>query len=334
MPTLRLVLLLFVVLLLVLSPAAIFAQDAALTCDEALDAARAAYDNDDKDTAWSLAAQAEVLCLHEPLQFSQAQGLRSRSEGSAIDWATAAEPGGVALDDDHSAFLACKGEGSPTVIFEPWGGGTWLDWKNIQPAVSTVTRACAYTRATPGSDEVRTAQDQVDDLMTLLEIAEIEPPYIFVGIESAGFTVPLLAGQHPDLVDGMVLIEVYLPEFWGLFAENPDLMDPVFAFTFQKILEDPLYDSPHLDILASSEQAVVFDDFGNIPLAVLASNRRVYTEEGLTVYMALLEDFVSRSTNSRLTIAESPLGAPEIILVQPIIEEIFWVLDEARAAED
>lgn len=322
-------------LLLVVWSGAVFAQGAELTCDGALVEAQAAYDNGEKDTAWALAAQAEILCLHDNDLFRKAQRLRSRS-GLTRDWLAAAEPGRVDLDDTRSLFLACQGEGSPIVIFEHGFFDTWMDWGDIQPAVSTVTRTCAYTRAAPPSDEVRTTQDQVDDLIALLEIAEIEPPYILAGHGIAGFNLTLFTEQYTNLVRGIVLVDGYHPEFFERAVENPSWLSPGFAVFIQRSIDNPL--EPyigHLDILASGEQAAVNDDFGDIPTVVLTAGRNSnFTEEGLQVWIESHKDFASWSTNSRHVIAGDSGHRMQDDVPEIVIEEILWVLDEARATED
>ncbi len=47
----------------------------------------------------------------------------------------------------RSLYITCKGEGSPTVIFESGYGADHYYWKSVLAEVSKHTLACAYDRA-------------------------------------------------------------------------------------------------------------------------------------------------------------------------------------------
>lgn len=104
------------------------------------------------------------------------------------------------------------GEGYPTVIFDSGSGGTHLDWQVVQPEVAKFTRSLTYDRAGYGwsdsSSEPRTAEQAVCELRQLLKKAEIEPPYILVGMSLGGLFTRLFAYHYPEEVAGMVLVDV------------------------------------------------------------------------------------------------------------------------------
>jgi pimeloyl-ACP methyl ester carboxylesterase len=73
------------------------------------------------------------------------------------------------------------------------------------------SRTCAYDRADLGRSGPdpgpRTIADLGDDLLTLLDVAGVEGPYVFVGGSYGGNIVTVLAARHPDAVAGLVLVD-------------------------------------------------------------------------------------------------------------------------------
>jgi pimeloyl-ACP methyl ester carboxylesterase len=304
------------------------------TCDEGsndvLAAAQAAYDAKDYETAWWLAAHGEALCVNSVDRYRVAWRLRD-SAWAKIDPTTryTFEPGNVNIGD-YELFMNCWGEGSPTVIFENGLDGSSADWI-MQPAISTVTRACAYDRlgAHSGGDDIpegalRTTQDQVNDLVALLQAAEIDPPYVLVGWYWAGYNIRLLTDQHPDLVAGAVLFEAVHPDWLEPYAQ----IDPEFEMV---VIRMPL-DQEQFDLAASTAQASATGGFGARPLAVITrSFQPPETEEAYTLWMAYQDKYAALSTNSLHIISErietSIYTEPELV-----VRAILWVVGEVRAS--
>jgi pimeloyl-ACP methyl ester carboxylesterase len=107
--------------------------------------------------------------------------------------------------------IQCVGEGSPTIILDAGQGGWSSDWETLMLEMNSDNRVCAYDRAGYGwSDAVkgeRSPQDAADDLVNLLTLADIEPPYLLVGFSHAGLADRIFAAQHTDLLTGLVLID-------------------------------------------------------------------------------------------------------------------------------
>lgn len=110
----------------------------------------------------------------------------------------------------------CIGTGSPTVIFEQGGEGNIGNWKDVQPAISSITRTCFYDRAGFGySDPPRldvTAVNVTDDLRALLQAQGIVGPIVLVGHSVGGFYATVYADRFPEDVAGLVLVD---PGFSG-----------------------------------------------------------------------------------------------------------------------
>src|SRR4051794_13342381 len=111
----------------------------------------------------------------------------------------------------RSLFVECHGSGSPTVVLEAGFGGSSKSWVTVVPALSRITRTCAYDRAGLGSSVampgVHDAGGEVADLGRLLARAGIAPPYVLVGHSYGGLLVRMFARTHQRDTAGMVLVD-------------------------------------------------------------------------------------------------------------------------------
>lgn len=72
---------------------------------------------------------------------------------AAVDAKAYPMPGQLIDVGAHSLHLNCTGSCSPTVVFEPGGGGMSSSFGWIAPAVARDTRVCVYDRAGRGWSE-------------------------------------------------------------------------------------------------------------------------------------------------------------------------------------
>ena len=110
--------------------------------------------------------------------------------------------------------LNCTGDAAtskPTVILEPGIGDFSVEWSLVQPRVTQFARVCSYDRAGDGWSDLgpypRTFRQIVYELHTLLQKADIQPPYVLVGHSYGGWLVRLYAYTYPADVAGMVLVD-------------------------------------------------------------------------------------------------------------------------------
>ena len=107
--------------------------------------------------------------------------------------------------------IDCSGQGSPTVILESGSGGPSIDWLMVQPEVAKFSRVCSYDRAGYGwSDpgpQPRSSLQIAHELKQLLQAAGERGPYILVGHSMGGYAIRVYAGQYPNDVAGMVLVD-------------------------------------------------------------------------------------------------------------------------------
>lgn len=113
--------------------------------------------------------------------------------------------------------IDCRGNGSPTVIFEAGldSGGS-LSWDRVHDAVAQTTRACAYDRAgvmwsdpTPGKQDGETVSD---DLHTLLKATGINGPLVMVGHSLGGPYIMNYVRKYGDPVKGVVFVDTSHPD--------------------------------------------------------------------------------------------------------------------------
>lgn len=112
--------------------------------------------------------------------------------------------------------IHCEGMGSPTVILDA-GLGDWsTHWTSVQNLLKNETRVCSYDRAGYGwSDPGPRPRDSlriVAELHSLLEKADITPPYLLVGHSFGGINMRLFASTYPAESAGLVLVDASHPD--------------------------------------------------------------------------------------------------------------------------
>lgn len=154
-----------------------------------------------------------------------AVGIFYQTAASAHDREAFTPPGNLFQVDGHALHLYCLGKGSPTILLESGVGGNTLVWAYIQPAVAQTTRVCAYDRAGYGWSEpglsARTTPQLAQELHSLLNQTDIEPPYILAGHSFGGLVVRTFASLYPDEVVGLVLVDAAHPNQF-----SPDRCSP------------------------------------------------------------------------------------------------------------
>jgi len=107
--------------------------------------------------------------------------------------------------------LDCEGQGSPTVILESGARPSARSWLLVQPEVARFARVCSYDRAGYGwsepGPEPRTSLQIAKELKVVLETAGENGPFVLVGHSMGGFHVRVFAGQYPNEIAGIVLVD-------------------------------------------------------------------------------------------------------------------------------
>lgn len=130
------------------------------------------------------------------------------------------EPSGRFVDiGGRKLRLVCDGPKSdkPVVWMEAGAWGLAADFAAIQQGLTAKgVRSCAYDRAGMGFSDPgpgpRNSAAIAADLAKLIEASGERGPFILMAHSMGGQHIRLFAGQHPDQVAGLVLLEATTPE--------------------------------------------------------------------------------------------------------------------------
>lgn len=211
--------------------------------------------------------------------------------------ATAYPPPGELIDiGGFSLHLYCKGQGSPTVIFEAGAGHSSLYWLDIQDRIAETQQACVYDRAGHGwsdfSDASPGSETVARNLHLLLGNAGLAAPYLLVGHSSGGLYVREYANLYPDEVAGIVFVDSshenqlrrIPPELAALVKPAPELELCRFLAPFgimrmlgiaeSLIVNEPLPQDLHGAAVASLNRTGFCNAFLNEQIAVFADSNQ------------------------------------------------------------
>jgi pimeloyl-ACP methyl ester carboxylesterase len=111
----------------------------------------------------------------------------------------------------HLYGQGLKNGKGPTVIFENGIRGFSFDWIPVQAKVASFAKVYSYDRAGSAWSELGprpfTMHQSVYNLHTLLQKANVPPPYVLVGASHGGLLGRLFAQLYPGEVVGMVLVD-------------------------------------------------------------------------------------------------------------------------------
>jgi pimeloyl-ACP methyl ester carboxylesterase len=125
----------------------------------------------------------------------------------------------------HDNALILRGP-PPTIVFESNLGETLTGWAMVEPEVAPYAATFAYDRGGLGGSEKgpapRDAKQIALELRTALQAAKLPPPYILVAHSAGAFYARVFAGDYPEEVAGIVLVEPAAEEFFDqLKAREP-----------------------------------------------------------------------------------------------------------------
>ena len=246
----------------------------------------------------------------------------------------------------------CYGQGTPSIIIEAGftePGAESGSWTAVIEELQKTTQVCVYNRLGLGSSdpiqtEVRTSQDAVNDLHTLLLAAEIAGPYILVGHSLGGINVRLYADQHPDEVVGMVLVDAVHPDQYdalsGLFPPESADEPTELKARRREFRSVATPDNPErLDIFISYAQVSAVRHLGDLPLAVVTRSPIRPTEPDILaeltqrqeqVWQDLQADLATLSTNVTHTLATQAGHYVQVDEPQLVIDAILHVFSKAK----
>jgi pimeloyl-ACP methyl ester carboxylesterase len=227
-------------------------------------------------------------------------------------------------------YLRCWNEpvaGRPTILLIAGADGDTSSWDTVAYDLAAEGQhLCAYDRAGVGASDPppegrRTMPDLVDDLVALLDAADVQEPVVVVAHSIGSLTAVGLVARAPARVAGVVLVDPLSPRVNTVAraalpprkpGEPPALSEERRFLT--EFLYDPTQNREHL-LLAKceSEIAALLDVpgpiFGKRPVVVLTAPRRKdplpglprpYHEAFEAAIVAGNEEFAAESTRGRL----------------------------------
>ncbi len=207
--------------------------------------------------------------------------------------------------DGRQLYGRLTGNGDPTVVLDAGMGDTSEVWAKVQPEVARFTRVFSYDRAGMGrSDKApvpRTCKEIIADLRSLLLAAHLAPPYVLVAHSWSGINTRWYAGQYPDEIAGMVLIDAVHED---KFAHFEKVISEERANRMWASIKDPAKNDETIDRMASIAQVRSISHAFVFPLIVLTRNTvsegTMDTPDELDIIeTSLQQEFLKFSANSK-----------------------------------
>jgi pimeloyl-ACP methyl ester carboxylesterase len=127
-------------------------------------------------------------------------------------------PGQLFQVQEHKMHIWCEGNGEPTVLLDAGAGMFSSGWRWVMPEISPTNRVCAFDRsglgwsepAPPPFDGISAA----NELHQLLEQANIQKPFVYVGHSLGANMGQIYHHQFPDDLRALFLLEPANPEIF------------------------------------------------------------------------------------------------------------------------
>ena len=239
---------------------------------------------------------------------------------------------------DHSLFLVCEGDGSPTVVYfhglaqDPGSSGK-ENGVQVATALRDDYRVCRYDRANVGDSGTvageQTADDAVADLHALLQAADVPGPYVLLGASFGGLVAYDYAVTYPRGIEGMVVLDPTLPR------EDVDI-DPYYHPVDGLLTGEEWKDiAEHMDYLDSMQQTQALEGREPaIPLTYIALKHpetwwSPVTKESMQAYRAMQQRFVDLWSPGTMLILDVP-HFMEPIIPDRIGDEVRGVIAAAE----
>jgi pimeloyl-ACP methyl ester carboxylesterase len=239
----------------------------------------------------------------------------------------------------RTAYLDCRGSGSPTVVFEAGAGTGAGGWGYPFTETANLTRACAWDRPGIGRSADRdrhTGADTARDLRAALAAAGERPPFIVVGHSLGGVYARIFVAAHPTEVHGLVLVDPYLPDIApvdlaAVPGEFRARWHADIAATNELVAE-----AENLD-WAATERELRAAGLGDLPLELIFVDQHLRYPD--TLEAAVVEELIAAweslvlglSDDARLTIAHGSGHLIQFERPELVIDGVRRLVERARA---
>jgi pimeloyl-ACP methyl ester carboxylesterase len=232
----------------------------------------------------------------------------------------------------HRLRMKVLGEGGPAVVLESHGIAPAEAWALVQPQVAAFSRVVSYDHAgfwgsEPGP-RPRDARHVAAELHTALHNAGVAPPYVLVGHSFGGPYIRVFAGQYPEEVAGLVLVDPTQEEALELLrARHPEINHATPAEKTAQTEFGCTWDS------LEQARAAVLPDVPVTLVTCLRSDGSRLAAEFLPIWLESHRRWLRGVPHARHIVAEK--SSHGIVVENPklVIDAIAEVVAEARGRQ-
>jgi hypothetical protein len=210
--------------------------------------------------------------------------------------------------DGHKMHYQIRGTGNTTIVFENGHGDDLSTWDDIFTDVSKFSKVVRYDRMGYGSSEAttqpRSLKQIATELHSMLQHANILPPYILVGHSMGGALIRAFAYLYKDETTGLVFVDPFNEyEANGMTKDQIEnemkMADSMIKQAPPLILAE--YNTLRNEITAGFPELNSFSPLPDVPMAMLVAgkNRPENWEKNL---VELYETKMSKLSETRLVV--------------------------------
>jgi pimeloyl-ACP methyl ester carboxylesterase len=250
----------------------------------------------------------------------------------------------------HKLYVACYGQGSPTIVLEHGFGTNTSTWNSIIPYLAPETQVCAYDRFNTGQSDVvldlLTIDQVTADLHALVKVLKIEGPVITVGHSLGGPYAVAYALRYPEEVAGIVLVDSSYPEQdvrYLAAVPTPMAQEDAAITALREIFEANVSASAHSWELSNwSEVAARFKSatLGDRPLVALTQAKKPdanwpqlspeLADKLEEVWQEIQRDYVAMSSDGKVIVAQDSGHGIQWDQPQLVVDSILEVVKKVR----
>lgn len=219
-------------------------------------------------------------------------------------------------------YLGEQNDG-PTIVFMSGYGWPLENWQPIREDVSTFAKIFMYDRESVGNssqgNNSKHSLQIVEHLRTLLQKANIKPPFILVGHSFGGVNARLYTNMYPKEIAGVILLESCHEDQNKVMAPliSKEAQEGYFAQFHVEGIEGDLTE------FEESLEQVRGADIGNTPLMVMTGRTQpIHTTDSMAVWMNFQKELATLSTKSKHIIIKEAGHAIHIDKPEAVIEAI------------